>query len=567
MAFSSTLSLYSHPKVIPKKQRLGFDALASDHGTWPGPDTAWFITTGHGSRSKRLVITAAYGAEGGARRRVYRQSQSQQPLGSSPVNQIATSSSVEAKSPSQGVKWSFAPGTNLLSGIAAKIERQSTQMLNEFAKELRTFDSVDMSGRNFGDDGLFFLAESLGYNQIVEEVSFAANGITATGIKAFDGVLQANTVLKTLNFSGNPIGDEGVKCLCDILVNNGSIQKLQLNSVDLGDEGAKAIAELLKKNSTLRVLELNNNMIDYSGFTSLAGALVENNSIRHLHLNGNYGGALGANALAKGLDGNKSLRVNGKVDGGVRSLISGLSSHKGKITLLDFGNNSITAKGAFHVAEYIKRSKNLLWVNLYMNDIGDEGAEKIAEALKENRTITTIDLGGNNIRAKGVGAISEALKDNAVITNLELGYNPIGADGAKALSEVLKFHGNVKTLKLGWCQIGPKGAEFIADMLRYNNTISILDLRANGLRDEGAGCLARSLKVVNEALTSLDLGFNEIRDDGAFAIAQALKANEDVTVTSLNLASNFLTKFGQSALSDARDHVFEMSEKEVDIFF
>jgi len=28
---------------------------------------------------------------------------------------------------------------------------------------------------------------------------------------------------------------------------------------------------------------------------------------------------------------------------------------------------------------------------------------------------------------------------------------------------------------------------------------------------QGASCLARSLKVVNEALTSVDLGFNEIR--------------------------------------------------------
>ncbi|KAL0282106.1 UNVERIFIED_CONTAM: hypothetical protein Sangu_2970200, partial [Sesamum angustifolium] len=95
--------------------------------------------------------------------------------------------------------------------------------------------------------------------------------------------------------------------------------------------------------------------------------------------------------------------------------------------------------------------------------------------------------------------------------------------------------------------IGATGAEYIADMLKYNSTISSLDLRANGLRDEvclfalsfrGAICLARSLKVVNEALTSLNLGFNEIRDEGAFAIAQALKANEDVRLTSLNLMNN-----------------------------
>ena len=47
---------------------------------------------------------------------------------------------------SQGVKWSFAPGTNLLSAFGAKVEIESKQRLNEFAKELRLFRTVDMSG-------------------------------------------------------------------------------------------------------------------------------------------------------------------------------------------------------------------------------------------------------------------------------------------------------------------------------------------------------------------------------------------------------------------------------------
>lgn len=45
----------------------------------------------------------------------------------------------------------------------------------------------------------------------MEEVSFAANGITAAGLRAFDGVLQSNFTLKTLDLSGNPVGDEGAK--------------------------------------------------------------------------------------------------------------------------------------------------------------------------------------------------------------------------------------------------------------------------------------------------------------------------------------------------------------------
>jgi hypothetical protein len=56
------------------------------------------------------------------------------------------SSSVENKSPSQGLQWSFAPGTNLLPSLRAKIDRESKQKINEFAKELRTFRSVDLSG-------------------------------------------------------------------------------------------------------------------------------------------------------------------------------------------------------------------------------------------------------------------------------------------------------------------------------------------------------------------------------------------------------------------------------------
>jgi Ran GTPase-activating protein (RanGAP) involved in mRNA processing and transport len=64
----------------------------------------------------------------------------------------------------------------------------------------------------------------------------------------------------------------------------------------------------------------------------------------------------------------------------------------GKITTLDIGNNNIGSKGAFHVAEYIKKAKSVQWLNLYMNDIGDQGAERIADALKRNKSISTIDL-------------------------------------------------------------------------------------------------------------------------------------------------------------------------------
>lgn len=43
-----------------------------------------------------------------------------------------------------------------------------------------------------------------------------------------------------------------------------------------------------------------------------------------------------------------------------------------KLTQLDISNNLISAKGAFHVAEYIKKTKSLLQFDISMNEIGDE---------------------------------------------------------------------------------------------------------------------------------------------------------------------------------------------------
>ncbi|KAG6472557.1 hypothetical protein ZIOFF_070023 [Zingiber officinale] len=57
-----------------------------------------------------------------------------------------------------------------------------------------------------------------------------------------------------------------------------------------------------------------------------------------------------------------------KVNGCIQELQLNSS---GKITLLDIGNNEIGPKGAFSIAEFVKKTKSLLRLNLYMNDIGD----------------------------------------------------------------------------------------------------------------------------------------------------------------------------------------------------
>uniref|UniRef100_A0A2C9VWU8 Uncharacterized protein n=1 Tax=Manihot esculenta TaxID=3983 RepID=A0A2C9VWU8_MANES len=201
MGYTSTLSPYFQPKISLSQQS---DAFGRPHGVLVSfSNTALSFTSRRTCfRYRTLVVRAV---DGGSRRqsnarRVYRQSQGESAFRSAPVQQIASfvvpagafmaftfvlwklvekivmpkpkrPTLVENKSsaPAKGMNWSFAAGTNLFPGLTAKIDRESKQKLNEFAKEIRSFSIVDMSGCNFGDDGLFFLAESLAYNQLLSD--------------------------------------------------------------------------------------------------------------------------------------------------------------------------------------------------------------------------------------------------------------------------------------------------------------------------------------------------------------------------------------------------------------
>ena len=135
----------------------------------------------------------------------------------------------------------------------------------------------------------------------------------------------------------------------------------------------------------------------------------------------------------------------------------------------------------------------------------------------------------------------------------------MGPKGCQALAEAVKFHSKLTTLRMGWCKVSKDGAWYLADAIKYNEHITTLDLRGNELGDEGCAALAQSLSTVNENLTSLDLGYNEIKDKGAFALAQAIKNNAEGAIASISVNNNYITKFGEVALTEAVELVEEMN--------
>jgi NLR family CARD domain-containing protein 3 len=80
--------------------------------------------------------------------------------------------------------------------------------------------------------------------------------------------------------------------------------------------------------------------------------------------------------------------------------------------------------------------------------------------------------------------------------------------------------------------------------------------------------VSRALREhTNEHLEELDLGYNEIKDEGACALAQALKANAELAPREFKINANYLTTFGQVALKEALDMVYDMARKEITITF
>jgi NLR family CARD domain-containing protein 3 len=498
-----------------------------------------------------------------------------------------------------------------------KLAREHQARLQDFIAQIRNQSSVDLSGKNLGDQGFAFIIDSLAFNDRALAVDFSKNGITHDGIKQLATVLQDNETLRTLILDTNAAGDEGAAVLAELLAAKpGNIKTLSLSGNSIGDAGAKALAEMLKVNTTLEELELNGNSIDYDGIGAIAEALAANTSLRVLGLSDNYVGGAGAGILAAALKRNTTLeeihiKGNELGDEGVTALCDalrerppgkqqqdgddegvGIQQLKENATkTLDIGNNGMSKEGAAAVANLVRACPGLKELNLYMNEIGDEGASSLASAIMSVSSssgdgegeeggegsgsssssfgLEILDVGANNIGPDGAKTLSTALQNATNLKSIEFGYNPIGPTGVAALADLLKHDQlSVETVKLGWCKIGgADGAKALSNLLMFNQSIKTLDIRGNALGNDGAIHMSRGFREhSNKNLKELDVAYNEIKDEGAVAWAQALKANPE-GACDMKMPHNYIGEMGRVVLVEAQDMVYEMTGKQITIWF
>ncbi len=177
----------------------------------------------------------------------------------------------------------------------------------EALKENQIITTLDLHNNFIGPEAATALAEVFKVNSTITMVNLRWNNMGDTGATALAEALKENSTIQSVNLFYNNIGDDGAKELAEALKLNQSITTLDLEKNNIGDEGAQSLAEALKENSTVTSLNLSHNKIEDEGATAIADAVTVNNTIKNLYLHDNNIGLTGVTVLEEAFKVNSTI--------------------------------------------------------------------------------------------------------------------------------------------------------------------------------------------------------------------------------------------------------------------
>lgn len=189
------------------------------------------------------------------------------------------------------------------------------------------------------------------------------------------------------------------------------------------------------------------------------------------------------------------------------------------ITMLDISGQSLTAKGAHHIAGM----PNLTSLIVTSNHLKDEGAQLISGMTN----LTTLDIGSNILKAAGAQHIARMTN----LTNLDIRANILlTATGSQHISNMI----NLTALNICYTNLKDAGAQHIAGM----SNLTELDIGRNNLTATGAQHISRMTN-----LTTLNIFENWLTNTGAQCISGM------TNLTTLNIGHNDITATGAQHIS------------------
>lgn len=179
---------------------------------------------------------------------------------------------------------------------------------------------------------------------------------------------------------------------------------------------------------------------------------------------------------------------------------------KGNISRVMLRRNKLSSDAIFVVAEFMKNSTNLTWLDLSGNSFDIRGARALAEAIEVNRTVQILCICSCNLGSHGVRVIVDAMKVSRCIQMLTISGNNMGSDGARAVAELISTNLPIRTLFLSSADIGLDGINAISDAMALNHNLSSLYLYSN--HDDASAAAILSMLDKNTTLITLQVSFS-----------------------------------------------------------
>ena len=216
---------------------------------------------------------------------------------------------------------------------------------------------------------------------------------------------------------------------------------------------------------------------------------------------------------------------------------------KMKFNTVAFSFCSLAPIDVAAVLHFLENAEDVLYVNLYDNQLGDLGANEVKKFIvNRERKLKDLDLSSNNLTDNAAKDFAAALEhSNCKLESLDVSFNNFTDNAAKDFAAALQ-HSNCKleSLDLSCNKFTDNAAKDFAAALKHSNCkLGTLDLDRNKFTDNAAKDFAAALEHCNCKLETLFLSENNFTDNAAKDFAAALQHSNCKLETLFLIKNNF----------------------------
>ena len=277
----------------------------------------------------------------------------------------------------------------------------------------------------------------------------AGNKMDENCVALMTNSLSKDRDAKSLWLKRNAIGSaKGAQSIGKLLQSNTNLTILDLDNTGLLDDGLKILVENFKVNTKLKHLYLNSNGFSHAAASLIVILLIQLPNLKSIWMEMNEFGDKGATTLAQFFKENKTLKrialgSNRFTHEGIAILCDALQNHP-QLKCLSFGSYKSTAD-----------------LKVIPNCIGNPGACSIAELLRNTKTLQYLDLRQTLIQEEGLQTLANAFDQNTSLLQLEYAQFEIKTTKELRNQITTRLETNCQKVK------GMSHHEFVRSKLRF----------------------------------------------------------------------------------------------------